>query len=310
MGNGMAGTDEPESPDDLIDRGADDEELVSRAAWYYYNDGLTQGDVALRLGVSRIKVSRLLEKGRQSGLIHVHINSPHEGCFVLQQELAAAFGLAEARVIPALDEALPAVASDAPRRISWSASWWCAISWRSAGAKRRRRPCATCPIALVRNEISLVSMTGGVSAYVDSAGIYGPHSNFHIIPAPLRVTSHSLAEMLREEPYVRDVLAMALTARIALVGIGAVTRNATFVRYGYCTASEIELFARQGAVGDILGYFYDRDGQILPLDLHRLVVVGSPRPADSASRRSWPPRLDLTRSMPFWECCADGSSTS
>ena len=28
----MTGTDEPDSPDDLIDRGADDEELVSRAA--------------------------------------------------------------------------------------------------------------------------------------------------------------------------------------------------------------------------------------------------------------------------------------
>jgi lsr operon transcriptional repressor len=272
----MAGADDPESPDDLIDRGADDEELVSRAAWYYYNDGLTQGDVAIRLGVSRIKVSRLLEKGRQSGLIHVHINSPHEGCFVLQQELASAFGLTEARVIPALDEAPAGV------RIGRAAANFLiskltvrdllAIGWGEAAttALRYMSP------ALVRNEISLVSMTGGVSAYVDSAGIYGPHSNFHIIPTPLRVTSHSLAEMLRAEPYVRDVMAMALTARIALVGIGAMSRNASLVRFGYCTASEIELFARQGAVGDILGYFYDRDGQILPLDLHQLVVAVPP----------------------------------
>ena len=86
----------------------------------------------------------------------------------------------------------------------------------------------------------------------------------------------SLADMLREEPYVRDVLAMALTARVALVGIGAVSRNATLVRYGYCTASEIDLFARQGAVGDILGYFYDRDGHILSLELHDHVVAISP----------------------------------
>jgi len=33
------------------------------------------------------------------------INSPYEGCLRLQQELVSAFGLAEARVIPALDEA-------------------------------------------------------------------------------------------------------------------------------------------------------------------------------------------------------------
>lgn len=252
---------------------ADSEELVAHVAWYYYNDGLTQGDIAERLGLSRIKVSRLLDKGRQSGLIEVQINSPYEGCLKLQQELISTFGLADARVIPALDEA-PAGA-----RIGLAAAKFLmrrleprdllAVGWGDAATTALHHLSPT----IVKHEMSLVSLTGGVSLYVDGVGAHGQRSNVHLIPTPLRISSPDFAEMLRKEPYVQNVLAMALTARAAIVGIGAVSRTATLVRNGYCTNSEIELFARKGAVGDMLGYFYDRDGQVLSLDLHELVVA-------------------------------------
>ena len=258
---------------DSQDFGGDSEELVAHVAWYYYNDGLTQGNIAKRLGLSRIKVSRLLEKGRQSGLIQVQINSPYEGCLQLQQDLVEKFGLTEARVIPALDEVPPGprigqAAADfligklKPRDLL-------AFGWGEAvtTALRRMSP------VLVQRDISLVGLTGGVSAYIDGFGIQGPSSNVHLIPAPLRTSSPEFARMLREEPYVRNVLAMALTAHIALVGIGAVSRNATLVRNGYCSNSEVDLFARKGAVGDLLGYFYDADGQVLALELHDHVVA-------------------------------------
>jgi lsr operon transcriptional repressor len=250
-------------------------EQITRAAWHYYNDGLTQNQIADMLGVSRIKVSRLLEKGRQSGLIELRINSPHAGCLVLQQQLIAAFGLADARVVP--------VASDlavVPRIGRAAASFLMqklapndllAIGWGETVTTALRYSAPVFP----RNNISLVSLTGGVSAYVGTTGLYGPDNNAHLIPTPLRVSSQDLAEMLRAEPYVRNVLDMASTARIALIGIGAVSSAATLVRYGYCTSTEIELFARRGAVGDILGYFYDCNGEIIDLDLHRHVVAVS-----------------------------------
>ena len=41
---------------------------MARVAWCYYHDGLTQNDIGERLGLPRLKISRLLEKGRQSGV--------------------------------------------------------------------------------------------------------------------------------------------------------------------------------------------------------------------------------------------------
>ncbi|VTN11902.1 Transcriptional regulator lsrR [Raoultella terrigena] len=80
-----------------------EEELVARVAWCYYHDGLTQNDIGERLGLPRLKISRLLEKGRQSGVIRVQINSRYEGCLALETELQRRFDLKIARVLPALN---------------------------------------------------------------------------------------------------------------------------------------------------------------------------------------------------------------
>ena len=51
----------------ISEQGMCEEEQVARIAWFYY-DGLTQSEISDRLGLTRLKVSRLLEKGRQSAL--------------------------------------------------------------------------------------------------------------------------------------------------------------------------------------------------------------------------------------------------
>lgn len=263
-----------QDPAELSD--LEETEQITRAAWHYYNDGLTQNQIADMLGVSRIKVSRLLEKGRQSGLIELRINSSYGGCLIQQKELIEAFGLVDARVVPTAPD-LPA----APRIGRAAASLLMqklapndllAIGWGEATTTTLRYMAPVFP----QTNISIVSLTGGVSAYIGTTGLYGPQNNAHLIPTPLRVSSEDLADMLRVEPYVRNVLDMAATARFGLIGVGAVTSAATLVRYGYCSAAEIELFKRRGAVGDVLGYFYDADGQILDLELHRHVVAVRP----------------------------------
>jgi lsr operon transcriptional repressor len=263
-----------QDPVDLSD--TEETEQITRAAWHYYNDGLTQNQIADMLGVSRIKVSRLLEKGRQSGLIELRINSPFGGCLTQQKELADAFGLLDARVVPTAADLPPtprigrAAASLLMQKLE--PNDLLAIGWGEATTTTLRYMAPVFP----QTNISIVSLTGGVSAYIGTTGLYGPQNNAHLIPTPLRVSSPELAEMLRIEPYVRNVLDMAETARFALIGVGAVTSSATLVRYGYCSSAEIELFKRRGAVGDVLGYFYDSNGEILDLDLHRHVVAVSP----------------------------------
>ena len=100
-----------------------EEELVARVAWCYYHDGLTQNDIGERLGLPRLKISRLLEKGRQSGVIRVQINSRYEGCLALETELQQRFGLKLVRVMPALNTPPMNVRLGIDAK-SWSATVW------------------------------------------------------------------------------------------------------------------------------------------------------------------------------------------
>ncbi len=84
----------------VSDYGMCEEEQVARIAWFYYHDGLTQSEISERLGLTRLKVSRLLEKGHQSGIIRVQINSRFEGCLEYENALRNHFALQNIRVLP------------------------------------------------------------------------------------------------------------------------------------------------------------------------------------------------------------------
>jgi lsr operon transcriptional repressor len=249
----------------------EDEEQLALVAWYYYQDGLTQGEIGDMLGISRIKVSRLLDRGRQTGIIQVTINSPYAGCFRQQRALIERFGLQDARVVPALGQ------GDAGTRVAHAAAQLLmqdlepgellSIGWGETVSKTLQQ---MTPL-LTQGQLELVSLTGGVATYLNGSG-FGKLSNIHLIPTPLRVSSSEFANALRDEPFVRDIIDMALTSRVALVGVGSLSHEATLVRSDYCSRSELSLFRRQGAVGDILGFFYDAEGKVLPLDLHDHVV--------------------------------------
>ena len=93
-----------------------------------------------------------------------------------------------------------------------------------------------------------------------------------MIPAPLRVSSPEVAEILKRESSVRDVILAATAADVAVVGIGSVNqkRDATILRSGYISEGEQLMFARKGAVGDILGFFLQADGKrVEGLEIHR-----------------------------------------
>ena len=93
-----------------------------------------------------------------------------------------------------------------------------------------------------------------------------------MIPAPLRVSSPEVAEILKRESSVRDVILAATAADVAVVGIGSVNqkRDATILRSGYISEGEQLMYARKGAVGDILGFFLQADGErVEGLEIHR-----------------------------------------
>ncbi|MFZ3390251.1 transcriptional regulator LsrR [Buttiauxella gaviniae] len=248
-----------------------EEELLARVAWSYYHDGLTQNDIGERLGLPRLKISRLLEKGRQSGVIRVQINSRFEGCLALETQLQQRFGLKIARVLPAhntppMNTRLGIGAAQSLMGILEPGQLL------AVGFGEATMNCLQHLSGFISSQqIRLVTLSGGVGPYMTGIGQLDAACSVSMIPAPLRVSSPQVAEILRMESSVRDVILAATAADVAVVGIGAINqkRDATILRSGYISEGEQLMYARKGAVGDILGYFLQADGELVEaLEIH------------------------------------------
>ncbi|EDQ0217019.1 transcriptional regulator LsrR [Salmonella enterica] len=259
----------------VSDYGMCEEEQVARIAWFYYHDGLTQSEISKRLGLTRLKVSRLLEKGHQSGIIRVQINSRFEGCLEYENALRNHFALQNIRVLPALPDA------DIGLRLGIGAAHMLmeslrpqqllAVGFGEATMTTLKRLSGF----ISAQQIRLVTLSGGVGPYMTGIGQLDAACSVSIMPAPLRASSQEIACTLRNENSVRDVMLTAQAADAAIVGIGAINQKdqASILKSGYITQGEQLMIGRKGAVGDILGYFFDAHGEIIPdIKIHNELI--------------------------------------
>ncbi len=289
---GEAGTDEAPTPsstgslaDVVLDVLASDEQRRTRIAWLYHVEGKTQGEIALRLGVSRVKVNRELALCRESGMVQIRINGRLASCVALERRLERQFGLVEAIVVPCPERAEDiaavlgiAVGAYVGERLAEGQTvaigWGRTLRW-SVRAMRRQRI----------ERVTVVSLLGGlgrgseINTYETAARLADVlGAQCYYLAAPTFVSTPELRDMLLAQPELRQILERARSADLAVVSVGSLGAESTNRQLGLLTAEDSASLAAAGAVGDLLGHLLDRQGRIVDHPLNRR-VVGLP-PAD------------------------------
>ncbi len=77
---------------------SDDIRLIVKIAQLYYEQDMTQAQIARELGIYRTTISRLLKRGREQGIVTIAINYDYNENLWLEQQLKQKFGLKEAVV--------------------------------------------------------------------------------------------------------------------------------------------------------------------------------------------------------------------
>jgi DNA-binding transcriptional regulator LsrR (DeoR family) len=90
--------------------------------------------------------------------------------------------------------------------------------------------------------------------------------------APVIVRSDEAAEVLRADPSISRTLEQAVTADVALVGVGGRDDRIDFQQGTQVTPAEWTSLMAQGMVGDIGGRFFDRSGSEIEHELNRRVI--------------------------------------
>ena len=78
--------------------------LLGRVARMYYELGMTHQEIATALGLSRIRVTRLLAEARAQGIVEITVHSDEPLFADEQRALTDRFGLAQAWLSPSLGD--------------------------------------------------------------------------------------------------------------------------------------------------------------------------------------------------------------
>jgi lsr operon transcriptional repressor len=248
-------------------------------AWFYYKDELTQDEIARRLSVSRASVGRMLDRARKVGLVSINLNADHLDAFEVSSELRRTFDLSEALVVPDHDKE-PADHHLLNARLGLGGAQFMSTHLRPGGSlgvgwgETVSRVIASTNFGAV-GPVHMVTLTGGVDGYLQtilsskSEGSTEPEATTAtIIPTPIVASTPKLAAALKAEPAIQQVLTQACGVDQAIVGVGTPAADATIVQMGYLAADDVRQLHDRGVVGDILGQFFDSDGQVVSLPIH------------------------------------------
>ncbi len=143
------------------------------------------------------------------------------------------------------------------------------------GAASQLKP-MSCP------QHKLVSLVGniapdGTATLLDAVSraadiVNAPH---YPMPCPIFVETRADRDALLEQRQVKQIIQLAQSADVTFVGIGSMVEDAPLVTDGFITLAEMRAMMAVGAAGEIAGWAFDDEGNLIK-GLTNDRVIGSP----------------------------------
>lgn len=248
---------------------SDDDSLAARAAWLYFAGGLTQGEIAKRLGVPSTKAHRLVARANREGLVHVHVDARVADCVRLEEMLSERYGLAYCRVAPDLHEGpLPLKALGAAgaqflkNAIEHDGHETIGVGHgRTLAAVVEQLP------SMAGVKARFVSVLGGLTRKFAANPfdvIYRlaekTGAEAYLMPVPVFANSPEDKAVLMAQMGVAEVSGLARGASLVFAGLGELESAEFQISMGLLRPEEHDEIVASGARGEILGHFFTADG--------------------------------------------------
>ncbi|MFK9073330.1 MULTISPECIES: sugar-binding transcriptional regulator [Proteus] len=257
-----------------------DNDPVLYAAWLYYQDGLSQSEVANIMGVSRVTVVKYLHLAREKGFVNINLDSSVFSTIDYAIRIKAKFDLNNVLILPDEEKNKSQHTLNMNReRLAKAGAMYLSqiindddilgVAWGRTIYKLGNY----LPPKSLKN-ITVLQMIGAVAPQPDfktteaaaliANKLSGCSINLHV---PAVVSSARLAMELQAEPIIRRNFSALNQCNKALFVVGNILDDNPLVTTGVLTSSEMAQYRDLGAVGVICGRFYDAQGNPLVSDI-------------------------------------------
>jgi deoxyribonucleoside regulator len=267
-------------------RGASDTRLMVRIAQMYYRMHLSQEQIGERLGLSRFRVGRLLDRALREDIVRIEVVHPDARLVDLEVQLTQRFGLDDAVVadVPAATGA-GREADDLARDV---------VAEAVVDYLRARRPTGAIAVSWGRTMLALAQhLPAGWTRASEIVQLNGAASRstqptraneilerfattsgatFRGLAAPAIVGSADLRDALMKDPAIRETVDAARSAPAAVFGLGIPAADSPHLASGFVDEDEQARLRARGAVGDVIGRFLTADGDVAWPKLDRRTV--------------------------------------
>jgi DNA-binding transcriptional regulator LsrR (DeoR family) len=257
-----------------------DQTLV-RVAWLYFKEGKTQGEIADLLMTNRLRINKLINEARTTGLVTFTLHSQLASCIEAEQMLCEEFGLERAVIVPSPGDPDQVAGLVGQAAAAYFNQLLAAMPIRGAGTgwgitlreMVRAMPASKNPGLCISSVLG--GLTSGIAINTfdiasDLARQLGAECAY--LAAPVYVESKSARDAIMGQQSFQRMFERISRNDLVFVSIGDLTDRSLLMRYGLPHDVTLRSLLDAGAVGDILGQFIDRDGKPVEHEINSRVI--------------------------------------
>lgn len=261
----------------------DELKLMLKVAHYYYDDRMTQAEIAKKLSLSRLKINRMLKKMLEEGIVKIEINDYLCKDLELERKLERLYGLRSVSVLPSeggnnLRERLGAFAAgevfqflraDMNVALGWGETLWQMVQHLRTDKKMNINTYQV--VGGFKNqhlegEALRRSVNRSDSVTINFAQKLGGVP--HLFRCNIFVDNYETKKTLMGEQFIRDNIRDIKSCDAVILTASGLDPALTPFRQGIMSLDHYNDLKRRGAVGFMAFNFVNSDGEYVecPID--------------------------------------------
>ncbi|PKM50007.1 MAG: transcriptional regulator [Firmicutes bacterium HGW-Firmicutes-7] len=254
----------------------DNKRISIKVCKLYYEEDLSQKEIAIELGISRPQISRILSNAKKNNTVSIKVNNIFEKETELEEKLKQKYPVHDVWVLKTQGQTDEVIYEEMGKQVSDQLDAYIpnnslvgVMSGKTISSFVNGLNC------FEKKALEFIPLIGGIGS--DGADWHANviaknfadkiNGKYYILNAPVIMKTQHAKESLMNEPHIGNILEKAKKCNVAIVGIGQVDNNSTNVKAGALSPEDMEQLNKIGAKASICCSYLDGKGKTIDSEI-------------------------------------------